>query len=370
MNLALIGVGLIGGSIGLAARTRIDGARVRGFDLSEGALTLALEREVIDEAASSIAEAVDGAEVCFVCCPVGALADAVRQALAAGGDCVVSDVGSTKRAVIDGLEAPGLQEADVSRFVGGHPLAGAEASGVEHARADLFDGATWYLTPTQRASGMLYERLYRTISSFGARPTAIDAGTHDRLMATVSHLPHVLANVLVGQAARALLEERQRLPATGPSFRDATRVAGTNPAVWRDVFLSNRGAIEAELESFVGELGDVLARLRSGDAGALEGWIERARSERQRLLELELAGGPVSELRVSVPNKPGIVAQVALALGEAGVNIVDMALYPAADMQSGAIALWVAGERGAQRAVELIGHLGYPVAPVADGGDF
>jgi prephenate dehydrogenase len=113
----------------------------------------------------------------------------------------------------------------------------------------------------------------------------------------------------------------------------------------------------------------VLRRLRSGDAGALEGWIERARSERQRLLELELAGGPVSELRVSVPNKPGIVAQVALALGEAGVNIVDMALYPAPDMQSGAVALWVAGERGAERAVELIGKLGYPVTPVADGGE-
>jgi prephenate dehydrogenase len=369
MNLALIGVGLIGGSVGLAARARLDGAHVRGFDLSEGALSMALEREAIDDAVSSVAEAVEGAEVCFVCCPVGPLTDAVRQALEAGGDCVVSDVGSTKRAVIESLGESGLEDADVSRFVGGHPLAGAEAAGVEHARADLFEGATWYLTPTERASGVLYERLYRTISAFGARPTAVDAGTHDRLMATVSHLPHVLANVLVGQAARALLEERQRLPATGPSFRDATRVAGANPAVWRDVFLSNRGAIEVELEAFVNELQDVLVQLRSGDAGALESWIERARSERQRLLELELAGGPVSELRVSVPNRPGIVAQVALALGEAGVNILDMALYPAPDMQSGAIALWVAGEHGAERAVELIGELGYPAAPVEDGGE-
>jgi prephenate dehydrogenase len=369
MNLAVIGVGLIGGSIALAARAAGGNVRVRGFDLSEGALTRALERESIDEPASTVAEAVEGAEVCFVCCPVGALADAARQALEAGGDCVISDVGSTKRAVIDSLSSAGLEDADVSRFVGGHPLAGAEASGVEHARADLFEGATWYLTPTERTSGMHYERLYRTISSFGARPAAVDAGTHDRLMATVSHLPHVLANVLVGQAARALLEERQRLPATGPSFRDATRVAGTNPAVWRDVFLSNHAAIAAELEAFVDELRGVLEQLQSSDAGALEAWIERARSERQRLLELELAGGPVSELRVLVPNKPGIVAQVSLALGEAGVNIVDMALYPAPDMQSGAIALWVSGERGAERAVALIGELGYPVTPVEDSGE-
>src|SRR5439155_6167285 len=174
-----------------------------------------------------------------------------------------------------------------------------------------------------------------------------------------------IANVLVGQAASALLEERQRLPATGPSFRDATRVAGTNPAVWRDIFLTNREAIAAELETYVRGLEEMLGYLRSDDAGALERWIEEARANRQRLLELELAGGPVSELRVSVPNKPGIVAQVALALGEAGVNIVDMALYPAADMQSGAIALWVSGERSAERAVELIGKLGYPTTVVA-----
>jgi prephenate dehydrogenase len=297
---------------------------------------------------------------------VGSLTGAVREALAVGADSVVTDVGSTKQSVVESVRTSGLPHGDVARFVGGHPLAGAEASGVEHARADLFGGATWYLTPTERSSGVLYERLYRAISSLGARPAAIDPHTHDRLMATVSHLPHALANVLVGHAAGALLEERQRLPATGPSFRDATRVAGTNPPVWRDIFLANRDAIQAELESYVGALEAVLEKLRAADGEALERWIEEARMNRQRLLELELAGGPVSEVRVSVPNKPGIVAQVALALGEHGVNIVDMALYPAPDMQSGAIALWVAGERGAERAVELIRRLGYPTSVVAD----
>jgi prephenate dehydrogenase len=314
-----------------------------------------------------VAAAVAGSDVCFVCSPVGALGNVVREALEAGGDCVVSDVGSTKKAVLNELARAGLGESEVSRFVGGHPLAGAEASGVEHARGDLFEGATWYLTPTARTSGVHYERLYRTISSFGARPAAIDTATHDRLMATISHLPHALANALVGQAARALVEEEQSLPATGPSFRDATRVAGANPTLWRDIFLSNREAIGTELEAYIGELQRVLEHLRSADPEALERWIEEARADRQRLLELELAGGPVSELRVTVPNKPGIVAQVALALGEAGVNIVDMALYPAPDMKSGAIALWVAGADGAKRAVELISSLGYPASVVADG---
>jgi prephenate dehydrogenase len=364
LKIGVIGVGLIGGSIGLAARERIDSARVVGFDSSERALVAALERKAIDERCASPGQAVEGSDVCFVCCPVGVLGDAVRQALQMGGDCVVSDVGSTKKSVLNELAESGLPESDVSRFIGGHPLAGAEASGVEHARGDLFEGATWYLTPTARTSGVHYERLYRTISAFGARPAAVDTSTHDRLMATVSHLPHALANVLVGQAARALVEEEQSLPATGPSFRDATRVAGANPALWRDIFLSNREAIETELEAYIGELGTVLERLRSGNSDELERWIEEARADRQRLLELELAGGPVSELRVTVPNKPGIVAQVSLALGEAGVNIVDMALYPAPDMRSGAIALWVSGEQGAERAVELILGLGYPASVV------
>ena len=108
--------------------------------------------------------------------------------------------------------------------------------------------------------------------------------------------------------------------------------------------------------------------LRAGDPARLERWIESARADRQRLLEADLAGGPVSELRVAVPNRPGIVAQLALALGEAGINIVDMALYPAPDMRSGAIALWVAGEGSADRAVELVAGLGYAASPVDSGG--
>jgi prephenate dehydrogenase len=365
----VVGVGLIGGSIGLAARERLPGARVKGYDRDPAAIVAALERQAVDESCSSPEQAAQDVDVCFVCCPVGQLGAAVGAVLGAGGDSAVTDVGSAKRAVVESVLDARLPDSDSSRFIGGHPLAGAEAAGVRHARADLFEGATWYLTPGERTSGVHYDRLYRVISRLGARPTAIAPETHDRLMATVSHLPHVLANVLVGQAARALLEEDQHLPATGPSFRDATRVAGSNPAVWRDIFVANRETIEVELETYAAELARLIALLRAGDAAAVEHWIEGARADRQRLLELELAGGPVSELRISVPNRPGIVAQIAVALGEGGVNIVDMALYPAADMQSGAIALWVAGAASAERAMELIDGLGYPAAVVANGDE-
>jgi prephenate dehydrogenase len=354
VRLAIVGVGLIGGSIGLAARERL-GATVTGFNRSADALAAALNRGAIDHAAPSVEAAVDGAEAVFVAVPVGTLPDVARAVLAAAGeDCVVSDVGSTKRAVVGALSDP--------RFVGGHPLAGAETSGVEHARADLFEGATWYLTPTERTSGVLYERLYRLIHRLGAKPTAIDPDTHDSVLASVSHLPHVLANVLVAQAAGALEAGEVRLPATGPSFRDATRVAGASSAIWTDIYLSNRDALTAQIDDTIARLRDVRAALSDRDAGRITAWNEAAAAERKRLLEAQLAGGELFELRASVPNRPGVIAQLALELSRAGVNITDMALHPAADMREGVVALWIAGAQEAQRAQELVAALGFPVA--------
>ena len=356
MRVAILGVGLIGGSIGLAARERA-AAEVTGFDPRPEALTAALERGAIDASAESVEAAVADADAVFACAPVGALPDLVADALGwAGDDTVVSDVGSTKRHLAD---------VDDPRFIGGHPVAGSESAGVDSSRGDLFDGAAWYLTPTERSGGLLYERLHRLILDLGAQPVAIDAETHDRVLAAVSHLPHVLANVLVSQAARRLTQDDERLPRVGPSFRDMTRVAGANPAIWTDIYLSNAEAIADEIDAAVHHLNQVSQWLR-GEAGeALTAWSETARGDRRRLLEADLAGGPVRELTVTVPNKPGIVAQVALALGRAGVNIADMSLAPAPDMHSGAMTLWIAGEDDARRAAALIEDLGYPVATSA-----
>ena len=349
MRVAVVGVGLIGGSIGIAARERL-GAHVVGWDPSAAALAAAAQRGAIDASAPSLVDALTDAELAFVAAPVGALPGLVREALdAAPASCVVTDVGSTKRAVV----------ADDERFCGGHPLAGAETAGVEHAREDLFEGAVWYLTPTSRTSGVLLERLHRFVAGVGARPMAIDADTHDRLMAGVSHLPHVLANVLVAQAAAALGGEA--IPPTGPSFRDATRVAGANSGIWSDIYLANRDALVERIEDTVRRLTAVAESLRAGDGAAVTEWNEAAAAHRRALLEAGLEGGDVCELRVSVPNRPGVIADIALALGRAGVNIVDMALSPSADFRQGRVSLWVAGEEHASRAEELIAGLGFPV---------
>jgi prephenate dehydrogenase len=353
-RLAVLGVGLIGGSIGLAARERL-GAVVSGYDPGPGTVEAALERGALDRGCASPAEALEDADVAFVAAPVGALPAAVAGALAAAGpDCVVSDVGSAKRAVVAAVSD--------RRFVGGHPLAGAETAGVAHARGDLFAGATWYLTPTENTQGTLYERLHRAIAGLGARPAALDAETHDAVMASVSHLPHVLANVLVAQAAGVLSAEGERLPATGPSFRDATRVAGANTAMWRDIYLANADALVAALDDTVERLRGVRELLATGDGSAVATWNDAARDDRRRLLEADLAGAEVHELRVAVPNRPGVIAELALALGRAGVNIADMALYPTPDGSSGTVALWVTGGEAAGNAEALVRGLGHEVA--------
>ena len=359
-RIAVLGVGLVGGSIGLAARRRLD-AEVVGWDPDRRTLDQALGEGAISRAVASVAAACEGAEVVFCAPPVAALEALALEALAASdAGTAVTDVGSTKRGIVAALGAD-------ERFIGGHPLAGAETAGVGNARADLFEGARWYLTPAEHTSGLLYDRLQRTVAGLGARPQAIAAAAHDRLMATISHLPHVVANALAAEAAEELTRDSERMPEVGPSFRDATRVAGANPAIWTDIFATNSEAVAVAVESVARRLEAAAELIRAGDRDAVGAWHAAAGEDRRRLLESELESGPLRELRVVVANEPGTIAELALTLGEAGLNIEDMALHPTPDMTSGAVTLWVSGDEQATRAAELVRGLGHTVSVLGDG---
>jgi prephenate dehydrogenase len=276
MRVAVIGVGLIGGSIACAARERL-GASVSGVDRDPAVLEVALLRGLIDRACQSVGEAVEDADVAFVAVPVGELLDTVRETLEVAADsCVVSDVGSTKRAVSDAFGGD-------ARFVGGHPLAGTEFSGPEHARADLFAGATWYLTPSGgSASSETFDRLRALIEGMGARVQAIDPEDHDRLVASISHLPHVLANALVCEARAAVLAAGHGT-ATGPSLRDATRVAGAPSAIWTDIYLQNADLLARAIERAIASLEQFRAALESRDAERISAFNEAAAAARREL---------------------------------------------------------------------------------------
>jgi len=356
-TVAVIGVGLMGGSLGLAARERGGVAEVRGFSQTQATLDLALERGAITRACASLEEAASGADIVFVCTPVRRVVEHVKAALAAAPpDAVISDVGSTKGPLMRAL-SPLEQE----RVVGGHPLCGSESAGVANARASLYDGATYFVTPGAHVLTGAYQLLYGFLGDIGARPVAVDPDEHDRLMAVVSHLPHVLANVLMTQAGLHA-GARDALLSAGPSFRDLTRVAGSNRRVWTDIFLENRAALLAALATFQEGLQEFLEALAANDAERLGRAIGRAAEQRDRLLAAgSLPARELHRLIVRVPDRPGVFSEIMVALGDAGINIEDLSMHHMSAELGGTLTVYVLGAESSGRGAHILAGLGYNV---------
>ena len=360
-SVAIVGTGLIGASVGLAAR-RSGIEDVRGWDPDPAHLATAAERGAV-AAAPDLAAALDGADLAVVAAPVTALPAQVRAVLDASAPSVtVTDVGSTKGGVC-------AAAAGVGRFVGGHPICGSEARGPEWATAELFEGATWFLTPVAATDPDSYKVLHGFVSALGAVPVAIDPEAHDRLVAVTSHLPHALANVLLNQAGGGKVEGHDPLDAAGGSLRDMTRVAGANPRIWVDIFLENREALAASLAEHRRRVEQLESALAAGDAGFLARWIGEASANRRRLLETAYENaGALQRLRVHVPDRPGVIAGIAQALGAERINIADFDLQHLSSERGGTLAILVAGEGEAERAAALLEQQGYGVvvAPVLE----
>ena len=356
-TVAVIGVGLMGGSLGLAARERVGVAEVRGFSQTQATIDLALERGAVTRVCGSLAEAVSGADIVFVCTPVRRVVEDVKAALAAApAGAVVSDVGSTK-----GPLMRALTPEEERRCVGGHPLCGSETAGVGNARASLYDGATFFVTPGTHVDAAAYQRLYAFLGAIGARPVAVDPEEHDRLMAVVSHLPHVLANVLMTQAGLHA-GARDALLSAGPSFSDLTRVAGSNRRVWTDIFLENRAALLAALATFQEGLQEVLEALAANDAARLGDAIGRAAEQRERMLAAgSLPARELHRLIVRIPDRPGVFSEIMVALGDAGINIEDLSMHHMSAELGGTLTVYVLGEAASARSAHLLAGLGYDV---------
>ena len=347
-RLAVIGTGLLGTSVALAAR-RAGVGSVAAWD--SDADTLAEASRAV-HAAKSLDEAVADAELVVVAAPVGVLPAAVRNALASAPDATVTDVGSTKRT---------LAAIDDPRFVAGHPLAGGATGGPGRAAADLFDGATWFLTPTPATEPARVEAVERFVAALGAHPTRIDAAEHDRLLAVTSHLPHALANALMRAAAGA---GEEALRHAAPSLREMTRVAGANAPVWTDIFVDNGDLIADAVVGHRRELDDLEAALREGDRAFLESWIAGAEAARRRMLEhaYRTEARLLHRIRIRVPDRPGVLAGITQLLGAAGINIEDFELRHVSPEYGGVLVVLVAGPDKADLARRLLRAEGYAAA--------
>jgi prephenate dehydrogenase len=361
MRLAVVGTGLIGASAALAAR-RAGTDVVLGWDEDPAVLEHAVERGAVDPA-PSIEDALAGVDLALVAVPVAELPTVVRSVLESAPEgCTVTDVGSTKGSVCDAVGSD-------PRFVGGHPICGAEARGPGSASADLFEGATWFLTPLAATQPARYRTAHAFAVSLGARPVAIDPAAHDRLVAVTSHLPHALANVLLNQAGSARVEGHDPLTAAGGSLRDMTRIAGANPRIWVDIFLENREELRGALAEHRRRVEQLESALESGDAGFLARWIGEASGNRRRMLETAYEdAGALHRLRVHVPDRPGVLAGIFQALGAQRINVSDFELEHLSPERGGTLTVLVTGEAQAAQAASLLESQGYGVvvAPVLD----
>jgi prephenate dehydrogenase len=354
LRVAVVGTGLIGASVGLAAR-RAGVDRVLGWDADPEALALAGERGAV-EPAESVVAAVEEAELAVVATPGAALVQEVEAVLDAAGDrCTVTDVGSTKAQLCATV-------GDRLRYIGGHPLCGSEARGPAHGSEELFEGATWFLTPLAETEPERYRLLHGFVSSLGAVPVAIDPAAHDRLMALTSHLPHALANLILNHAGSVRVDGHEPLAAAGGSLRDMTRVAGANPRIWIDIFLDNADELRASLAEHRRRVDELERALEARDAGFLTRWIGEAAVNRRRLLAEAFPDiGALQRVRVHVPDRPGVLSSITQALGAEGINIEDFELEHLSPERGGTLSVLVTGEELARRAADLLEAQGYSV---------
>jgi len=358
VNLSIIGTGLIGGSIGLAARKRGLAESVVGFDLDPAQVSKALSRGAISLTSANLQEAASEADIVFVATPVGAIPGVVGDIspdLPHG--CVVSDVGSTKQRIVS--EALGAAAGSI-HFIGGHPIAGSEREGIDAAEADLFEGAYWILTPTSDTDASAYKTLVAFVSAIGAKVISLDPSRHDELMALTSHLPQMLASALMVFAATAS-DQKEGLPLiTAGGFRDMTRIAASSSDLWLDILQDNREAILDVLAGFGSALGAAENYLREKNWDQLRLLLERASASRKALPgKPGVSPEQLVELTFPIPDRPGVLSEVTTAVGEAGVNIEDIDIVHSPEGGRGTLHLTVSGSseaKLAQKALELKGY--------------
>lgn len=321
----VIGVGLIGGSVGMALRQA--GWHVVGVDRDDDRLAAAVEAGAIDEAGE-----LGECDLAFVATPVNAVAELVSAALDAGA-AVVTDVGSVK--------GPIAAEVDDPRFVPGHPMAGSEQDGLAGAFADMFSGAMWVLCPTDRTDDAAFAEVRGVVASLGAQVIVMPPDRHDTLVAVVSHVPHLTAATLMRLADGRAEEHRSLLRLAAGGFRDMTRIAAGHPAIWPAICAQNQAAITDVLDELIRELTGLRDVVAEGEGDDLLAHLESARHARRNLPTTAPMAEQMSEMRIPVLDRQGEIAAIATLAADLDVNIYDLEIAHSAEGPRGVVVVLV-----------------------------
>ncbi len=357
-KVGLVGTGLIGGSIGLAIKKFKPQVDVIGFDKCEEVSAIAKKIGAIDFIAKDFSSFSE-VELVFVSTPISAIVDCVCQVasyLKEGA--IITDTGSVKAPIVEKIEKK-LPAGKI--FIGGHPMAGSDREGINFASSSLVENSYYILTPLTSTPDQAYLALHDFLTSLKAFVVAVDPYRHDLIVAYISHLPHLLAAAIVNLAVSRSKEEEGLLFFASSGFRDVTRIAGGNSQLWADILLENREAVLKALSELNVEIKSLKKALEHGNNHEVEQLLEKARLARRSLPVA--AKGTIEDLRtlsVPVENKPGVLSEVTVLLGRAGINIEDIEIVHGIDR--GVLKLTVSSQERAEKAKEILKDKGYEVS--------
>ena len=333
--------------------------KVIGVAKCQETIDEAKKLDAIAEGTLSLEAGARDSDLVFIATPVSTIVDTVKKVSPFLKDgCIVTDVGSTKSNISRCIE-----ELLPSRihFIGGHPMTGSEREGVSAANADLFKNAYYILTPTSKTDMKAFKRLHSLLASIGANVIAVDPDKHDELVATVSHLPHLLSATLVNLAHSHTSEEENLLLLAAGGFRDMTRIAAGNPSMWLDICFENRDAILKEIQGFQKELRELSRAIDKKDEKTLESKLEKARAVRKNLPSiLHKDISQFRELSIPVRDRPGVISDITVTVGSMGINIEDIEMVHLTE-SSGLVKLIITDSQAAERATKVLKDKGYEV---------
>ncbi len=362
-KVTIIGLGVIGGSLGLALQEKYPEIKVTGIDIKNDIIQEALNKKVINEGTVRVEEGVREADLVVLALPFKAMEKIAKQILPYLKEgAIITDVGSIKEDIVKMMEK--LIPPHLS-FIGGHPMAGSEKCGLEGAHELLFENAAYILTPTKTTSTLAIETVKDLVEGLGAKTIFLTPEDHDRKVAAVSHLPHVAASSLVETIG--VLEEKEGgyfLLAAG-GFRDTTRIAASNSEMWRDILLQNKEFLLPLLDNYIHSLTDFKEYLEDDNSTGLFNLLRKSRHLRESVpTGLKGLLPHPYELSVMVADKPGAIGDLTTLLGRERINISDIEIQRVRDEKDGTLRLSFSKEEVQDKAMKIMVNKGYKVRKI------
>lgn len=359
-EVAILGVGLIGGSLALSLKKNQD-VHITGFDVVEDNLRMALSLGVLDRGTNQLAEAVAEADFIFLCAPVGKLQELISflryTPLKQGA--VITDTGSTKVSVME--LSHGFAQRGV-HFIGGHPMAGSHKSGVEASHDRLFENAYYVLTPADGTPLEVVESMKALLAPTKAKVVVMNAQKHDEVVGAISHFPHIIASALVNLVADCDDEARWYRNLAAGGFRDITRIASSNPRMWRDILLSNRPVMKQLAHDWRTVLDSVMDLIEKADGPGIEHFFASARKYRDGLPEKQKGAiTPYFELYLDIPDEPGVIGKVTTLLGEHSISLTNIHILETREDILGVLRISFRSQEDVEQATVMLTEHGYTV---------